>query len=316
LNSNILIVFLLLNIIRSAICFIISKNERLPLYYFDFLQYFNGITKFYYANSILCSILTLRIIHILNNSDLNDYKWLKIIEVLKGFESFNSIGFNDKNLIKRYVHKIKSLKLLISILVQLSLSFMILLIITTLVINFNYSDLIKYGLITAINYFIWFHINAVGNIEVFLYYFIVCYYFKLRLKSFNKCLLSDKTEKVFLKFKAIDQLIEDHNRICLDIKTYNRFWKKYYFAFIYTLFPANLLILQLILFEKISFTVFCILFCFGLGTIFSQLIFNFMTASITTETSKSYKALQKFYLHMNYSMNISRKVKVSKMIFS
>jgi len=46
------------------------------------------------------------------------------------------------------------------------------------------------------------------------------------------------------------------------------------------------------------------------------LIFNSITASINNETLKLYKALQKFYLHMNYSMNISRKIKVSKMIFS
>jgi hypothetical protein len=111
----------------------------------------------------------------------------------------------------------------------------------------------------------------------FLYYFIVCYYCKTIFKAFNNSIKQLFDGKAFLKYKTIDQLIKDHNSICLDIKLYNKFLQKYYFSLTYTLIPINLILLQLILFEDQILPLLCATLSFFLVTIFSHLIFNLMT---------------------------------------
>jgi hypothetical protein len=147
----------------------------------------------------------------------------------------------------------------------------------------------------------------------FFYYFIAFFYCKTIFKSFNNSIkqLFDGKGKAFLKYKTIDQLIKDHNSICLDIKLYNKFWQKYYFALTYTLIPMDLVILQLILFEEQILPLFCVTLSFFLVTIISHLMFNLMTASINSEASKSYKSLLKMYLKTNYLLNTRRKMKVN-----
>jgi hypothetical protein len=146
-----------------------------------------------------------------------------------------------------------------------------------------------------------------------LYYFIVCFYCKTIFKSFNNSvkLLFDGKGKTFLKYKTIDQLMKDHNSICLDIKLYNKFWQKYYFSLIYTLIPMNLVLLQLILFEEQILAMFLGMLSFFMGTIISHLMFNLMTASINSEASKSYKSLLELYLKTNSLLNMRRKLKVN-----
>ncbi len=92
-KSYISSIYIILFAIHTAICFIINKNGRIPLYYFDFIQYMGGITKFFYISAIIVCIMTVRIVYILNNSHNNHYDWLKIIEVLKGLNSLNRSKF-------------------------------------------------------------------------------------------------------------------------------------------------------------------------------------------------------------------------------
>ncbi len=147
----------------------------------------------------------------------------------------------------------------------------------------------------------------------FLYYFIVCYYCKVRFKSFNNCLKSllNGKSNSFLELKTVDKLIEDHNSICLDTNLYNKFWQKYYFALTYTLIPFNLLALQL-LFENLDLIPFVITLSISFETMGSFLMFTTITASINSEALKSYKALNKLFSLMSYSTNVGHKVKVTQ----
>ncbi len=74
----------------------------------------------------------------------------------------------------------------------------------------------------------------------------------------------------------------------------------------------NLLVLQLILFEDLILPLLWPLITFFFGIFSSQMVFNLITASINSEASKSYKALVQIYNRMNYTLNIKRKIKVTK----
>jgi hypothetical protein len=230
---------------------------------------------------------------------------------LNGSQPLDSLKIYNKNEIQKYIQKIKTFKFFLNLCVYSILTFTFFTSLTVLFL-FNYSDLIRFGLFSAFIYLIncYFWLSIIGF--SFLYYFIVCFYCKTIFKSFNNSikLLFDGKGKAFLKYKTIDQLIENHNSICLDIKLYNKFWQKYYFSLTYTLIPVNLILLQLILFEEQILPLFFVCLLSFLVTIGSHLMFNLMTASVNREASKSYKSLLEMYLKTNSLLNTKRKMKV------
>ncbi len=232
---------------------------------------------------------------------------------MNGSQSFDSVKIYNKNEIKEYVQKIKSFNFFLNLYVRSQLSFAFFTTLVLLYLFYDYSDLIKFGVLSAFIYLIdcYFWVTVIAF--SFFYYFIICFYCKTMFKSFNNSIkqLFDGKGKAFLKFITIDQLTKDHNSICLDIKLYNKFWQKYYLSLAYTLIPINLMGLQILLFEDQIISVFCITLSFFSVTIISHFMLNLMTASINSEASKSYKSLIEMYLKTNYLINTKRKIKVN-----
>jgi hypothetical protein len=309
IKSNILWIYFFICVIRFAILSIISKNRS--VYYLDIIQYLGEFPEFYYLCVVFASILCIRILHIFNHSNSNDYEWLNIIKVLNGSQSLDSLKIYNKNELQKYIQKIITFKFFLNFFFYSLLVFDFFSTLAVLFLFFNYSDLIKFGLLSAfinlINSYFW--VSVIGF--SFLYYFIVCLYCKTIFKSFNNSIKQLFDGKTFLKYKTIDQLMKDHNSICLDIKLYNKFWQKYYFSLTYTLIPINLIFLQLILFEDKILLLLLILISFFLGTICSHLMFNLMTASINSEALKSFNALLEMYFKTNSLLNTNRKIKVN-----
>jgi hypothetical protein len=313
IKSNISSIYLFICVIRYGILSIIFQDKGISLYYFDLIQFYGKFPEFYYLCAISVSILSFRILHIFNHSNGHEYEWLKIIQVLNGSQSLDSLKIFNENGIRKYIRKIKSFNFFVNLFIYSTIAFHFLTAVAVLFLFFNYSDLIRFGLFSAFIYLIncYFWMTTIGF--GFFYYFIVCFYCKTIFNSFNnsiKLLLDGKSE-AFLKFKSIDQLIEDHNSICLEIKLYNKFWQKYYFSLTYTLIPMNLLLLQLILFEEQILPLFCVSLSTCLGTIFSHFMFNLITSSINSEASKSNKSLHQMYLKANSLLNANRKIKVN-----
>jgi hypothetical protein len=314
LKLNIVSVYLFIFIVRYGIYLKVLKNKRIPIYYLDIVQHLSEIPEFYYLCVILGSILTLAIVLIFNHSIDKEYEWLNIIRILKDLNSTDSLKFYDRNEYENYIKRIKSVKYLIVLLFYAWISFDSLMCSAILFLYFSSLDLIIYGILSSVLLLVLLYFCTSIIAFSFLYYFIVVYYCKTSFKSFNNYInqLLIQKSKAFLKYKTIDQLIKDHNRICSEIKLYNKFWQKYYFVLTYTLIPMNLLVLQLMLFEDLKLPVLWTAIAFFLGTIASHLIFNSITASINSEALKSHKALVQIYLKMNYSLNIKRKIKVKQ----
>jgi hypothetical protein len=311
-KSSILSIYLLICIIRYGILSIIFKNKRISLYYFDTIQFYGEFPEFYYLIAIFMSTFSFRILHIFNHSNSNDNEWLKIIKVLNGSQSLDSLKIYYKNEMRKYIKKIKSLNFFINLWVYSNIIINLFTTLAILFLFFDSSDLIRFGLFSAfiylINIYFWFSIILFS----FFYYFIVCFYCKTIFESFNNSikLLFDGKGKPFLKYETIDRLIKDHNSICLDIKLYNKFWQKYYFSLTYTLIPISLLLMQLLLFEEQILPLFFVTLSSVLLTITSHLMFNLISASINSEASKSFKALLKIYLKTDSLLNTKRKIKV------
>jgi hypothetical protein len=165
------------------------KNESFPLFYSNIIRYVRRITKFYYALDIFGSIISLIIICIFNYSDSNHYKWLEIIEVLKGIQTMDSIGIYDERAIRKLITKIKFIKFFIIIVTDFGTIFICLMSLTVLIIFFNSLNIII-GTLNAL----WLLIYSFSVLKItttsFLYYYIVCDYCRMRFKLFNNVLKS------------------------------------------------------------------------------------------------------------------------------
>ena len=100
-----------------------------------------------------------------------------------------------------------------------------------MILNFNFVDLLLFGITWDTIWGFWCYNACIIAYYLPGYYFIVCYFLKLRLQSIEISLNSLKTNKKFasLKAKIITTriILKDHNYICLQIKDYNKFWSKY-----------------------------------------------------------------------------------------
>jgi hypothetical protein len=292
-----------------SLCLSNYKNKRVPNYYFDLIQYYGGITEYYYVNGIIGSVLSFSIVFIFNFSRDNEYEWLKVITALKGSISISSIGIMDENYTQKYLNEIKNAEKLVTILTKFNSINSIILGIVLLAINLNFIDVLKYGIISLLLYYLFCFSFPTIFFYGFFYYFIVCYYFKIRFKSL-KPFITNSTNGSRLKFSSLRAIIKQHNTICKDTKNYNRFWSKYYFALNYTIIPFNLLALQLIFFEDNALMVLISATIFVILSMFSHFMLNSITASVNAEAGNSFKYLNKLFMSKNSILSVRSKIKV------
>jgi len=76
-----LCVWLIFNIFRAILCWKNNKNGKLPVYYFDILQYVGGIAYFCYLCVAIGAIMGFVILKLLNIKNGIHFGWLDIIQV-------------------------------------------------------------------------------------------------------------------------------------------------------------------------------------------------------------------------------------------
>jgi hypothetical protein len=220
-----------------------------------------------------------------------------------------TIKIYDKIEMRKFVAKIRIIKKFIRIGIFCCISFLTLIPIITSIVVHDLEYILKYGVLSGILFYAFSHTVIFISCYSFLYYFIVCYYCKIRFKSFNRK-IGANSNKIFIKNEFIDALLEEHDQICDTIILYNKFWNKYYFALTYSLIPANLMLIEEITFHKLAFATFGVCSTFSIGTMICHLLFNSITGSINAEAVKSYKSMHQFLIDINFSIDIKRKIKV------
>ena len=299
---------IIIQIIKYLIYLMASNNGLLPIYYLDILQFIGGISEMAYLAFIFLLIFILSYIYIMNNG--SNYEWYKILQTLSGLKPFYEIGLNEKNMILNFITRISLIKTVINIFIKLIYLFAFIYTITVLYINMNASDILYYGILTGILYLNNISIIIANISYSFFYYFIICYYSRLRLIDFKERLIEELKIKLFIKNMDFNELIREHNSICKELIIFNQFWCRYNFIVCYTLIPLLLLVTHLTLFQRIHFTALLIIGTFNIFMVFAILLTNLMTASINSEISNSYQFFHKLIVHFEQFMQIKSKFKV------
>jgi hypothetical protein len=303
-----LIALILFNIIRYITYTFVSINGKVPKSYLDLCQYAGGITQLYRLANLFCLILILAIIILFNYS--HSMQWIEIIGILEGNRVMERMRNSNFEYWDKFINRIKLMRIITKLAVYSSVFLYALMSIVLVIISHDLVQIFKYGIIGILLYIsLGFPIIFILFYS-FLYYYIVCYYCRMRFRIFNNFLEQKIKNKMFIKYKVIDELFREHNGICNKIIFYNKFWKHYFFAINYILIPIYLLVLQQIIFEETNFPVFITSFSGFIVSVGTHLTINSLAASINKESSKLYKSLHNFYLKLIPSLNTKRKIKV------
>lgn len=299
-------IWILFNLIRYLFYLLKAKNGIVPKNYLDISQNIGMLPQFSRICTFTILIFTYRIIDMFSDKNLIYGQFFDIINFLKGTEA--KLRLQDVNETMNFKKKVKFIKAIIDFgvpFINLCVSSLCL---TSIALKY-YPDFLLEGILGAILFCSMGYFIVMVVFNGFLYYFIVCYYCKIRLRLFNRTLADFNSGKL-LRAKSTNAILSDSNNCCLEVILHNKIWRKYYFTLTYVLFPVNLILLHQIIFAIVPFATLLFMIVFLIGALIAHYILNLLTASINKEISRSYKLLIKYYYKNNPPLNLNLKIKV------
>jgi hypothetical protein len=141
-----------------------------------------------------------------------------------------SIALNNKSVAKNLLLRSKIVFMISRYIIQ-SLTIGAFLVGILTILNYDIYDFILYGISWVIIWTVWCYYACIAIYWSPGYFFIVCYYLKLRLISFQIRLktFSQRINRLSMKTKSflIKGFVKEHNELCQQIFIYNKFWRKY-----------------------------------------------------------------------------------------
>ena len=287
------------------------KSYEIPLYYFGIYHHLGGLSQFYYLSITFASLNVIQYLYIFNRRHELRHKWMKIIEVLNtDSQSLHNLGLTDKISRGNYLKHLTSIQKGVEILLIPSMAFTILIFMFILLSRISFIDFIIYGILTIIitSIFVWSFYSSI--FYGFLHFFIVCYFCKLRLNSFNSKLSQFNNFEFFMSQKKILKLLNELDQILADILDFNNFWKAYIFSTYFTLIPILLICFQSLIFEQEQNAAILILIIATIVYSTILIIFNLITSSINKQSIITFKLIQNFYVNNENVIKTNIKIKV------
>jgi hypothetical protein len=257
-KKEIITVFLMLFVLRIMKMIRIDEQNNKLLVYFGSPWHYLGANNFYFETLLgLWTLYAIAFYLFLNNSQNKHYEWFEIFEFLNGIISYDRIGISFENFFLspklRYLLSINffftslgltnskdSMKLMkrSKIILFICHKYIYSIILGAIIVGFiatgfNYSvyDFCVFGILWMILWTIWALLISHAQYWPPGYYSIICYYLKLRINAFRFKLNNFKTASGQPSLKIgsnfIQNILREHNNLCIKISEYNKYWKIY-----------------------------------------------------------------------------------------
>ena len=315
---NPFLVFTLMSIewIRTFVFIIIpQKSLKTQIRFCDF-GHLSGIGILY--NLIMCSgyltPITLAAIHYQIYKSGEDLTFLRVFQMMSGLVSPISVGLTEK---KHIIWLNKRTRLPFKVMQINNLTFIPVLCFSFIITPYIISgctaiELILYGVPNAL--FMTISAIHIYNIQFFhlLYFYIICHYLKIRIKTINENLSKKKT----LNIRYIESQLKALNSLYLEINEYNsQFWSKFLIMFwatqgSYIVFLIKLSVLPTVplIFNLVAAFVTSQMSCLFLFVIFTA-------SSVNYEANKSYEIFHHLMVSSFVGLNCRQKP-MRKNVFS
>ena len=236
--------------------------------------------------------------------------YLRPFEMMAGMVSPQDIGLKDGKCIIELLNRSRSLFRFSKILSKL---FAMCSVIFTSEILFSQQSIFQLLFLSIpwqilLGMFVYFAANDI--IYQIVYFYIICQYLKIKIKSFNKSLLNVINSK---KRCNIKYMIQTLHEILSEIMEFNNnFWSMFLSLFTVIIITVTNMILYFVLFSKtiLIYKIGLFLQFIELKLVFFVLLLS--SSSVYSENFKTYKVLNKLYIHqINVKMRVSLRFKVT-----
>jgi hypothetical protein len=299
------------SILRSITAILMKEDKYKLLLVGDFAYFLNGR---YFINSaiIIWVSLTLCVqsLHYWKYYKNESPSYLKPFEMISGLVSPKSIGFMNREDIN---HLLKKTKLMfgISRILTIGLTFVAFcLSVIPMIISPSFS-IILIEIFWSLLFIVLGYFCANINLSQMTYFYIICLYLKLKLRNANNSIRKSFETKLKVSYNKMNNILNSLDSIISEINAYNNdLWSKYLMIVLMLVITALDLSVFQSLFGKMSLF-FKIILIYGSSILLLLLIILINTASsVSFETNKSYKLLNKLFITNNKQISIRMRVKV------
>jgi len=282
--SYFIVIYQILNCAKTFlyISIFIGENDLEKLLLGDFLSlmhphpYVKVCVAIGYVNNISICLLY----HL---SPKSHFKWVNVFLFIQGKLTKRKIHINHhhssrlKYIFQQYIKLFKKFEIFYDGVHCMG----IMLVTIKILYNYNITDI---SLIILVIFHI---INQIFHGDLVVYtvainsfiFFVVCFYCQLRAKEFNNEFNVHIKQTDYLTDSRLTTLLSKHNRVCLTIRDFNKFYSKFYFIFITTLIPGTILAIPAMM--KMNLFWFSV-FVIPISTCWSLIfIVTFLTARLT-----------------------------------
>jgi len=310
-NPIFVTITILVQILKS-IAAILMKEEKYSLLLIGDFAYFIKSKNFINLGVILWGSLALvsQLIHYWKYYKNQSPSYLKPFEMMSGLVSPKSIGLTDKEdinkLLKRSKMIIKFSKFLI-----FSTCFTSICVYIPLFMNCTI-ELFPVETLWVLFFTLFTYFSNNFNIYQMIYFYIICYYLKIKLRNANNYVRKIFGRKMKVNRLNIKNILHTINAIHREINEYNTdYWSIYLMIVIMLIIIGMDIVLFHAIFGKIGL-LFKVSLFYGSCFAFMLVMVLINTASsVSFESNKSYKLLNKLFLSRNISkISLTIRIKV------
>jgi len=303
---NPLFIFIL-NLQLFIRCIILSlllsdENKYMLMIFGDFARFLNVRIHFNFGVSITILIaLVSQVIHYYNYK--NDVKpsYLKPFEMMSGLCSPKSIGLTNEPQVYKMINLSKKLFTLRDISCRIVIPYLGFIIpIVPLSLNYSLKQLIIFGIPYSLlwSYCLYHIYNII--ISQLIYFHIVCFYLKCKIRSVNNMIIRSTTKKRLTKRLKIVEILKSFDLIYTEISEYNNnYWSKFLFVnWILLVIIISSALYLMIHIEANLIVRFIFIYATTLFICWLITIIN-TASSVNLEAKKSYTLLNSWVIHLN-----------------
>ena len=310
-----------IGLIKTILAFYLNPvtNYKWCIYLGDVSLLFRSLRKFFLiilSLAISFSFFTNRLF-----SQNTDTYWLEVFKCFDGTLTSQSIGIKDKKILIKMIILtkigIKSVKIMTISFTVISISFLFYLFMKRIHLNDELE--LFFCLFWSISTLIGIYFVS-GTIFTSNFCFqLICFYCFINFRYFNKLINNFNFEmsfgcRRFIMHMKIKTLINNQNEFSIRILKYNKFWGKFYLIMMTHILPANIILLQQVLYGQLGFQIkilYAICFVCGITFIISSSLFVCLLAN---EVENHHKQLVQIQLRRHLNLDIMTKIKVGQFI--
>ncbi|HEY6437597.1 MAG TPA: hypothetical protein VIY47_13475, partial [Ignavibacteriaceae bacterium] len=231
-NPKLMFIIQLQLFIRQIISLCASeKDPQIFVYIGDFGYFYNTRVHLAAAAAFITFLgLISQILHYLNYKNGIKPSYLKPLQMISGLVSPQSIGLTNEEEIYKLVKVSKTLFVVIKIVSVVMFGNGFVFGFATFIHNFSVKQFLMFGILHSILWgFSCYYVITiiVSNI---VYYYIICYYLKLRIKAINDSIGNKLKSQTRVNINFIE-IMNSFNEIYEEIHEYNTtYWSKYLFC--------------------------------------------------------------------------------------